>query len=529
MQLDKYSDAQLEELLLQIVHLLKYEPYHDITLNPFNGRTTIGRMNLPRFLLQRSMRNRRFAHFLYWHLRRECEQLYANELGSEVGTPYISNSHQLERFYFTVIMECLLKFGGQYCYNPHRDEKTPELVRSHLYKQTSFWNQLISLHNENMHYPDAIERIKKTLTENTEFKKSDWECLVNPLEPEMLLIHLNMSKMKMFSSARKPILLPWANGSLIFKEGDDLRQDVLGLQIIRCMDTAWKSRRSHRNKKPERSNIILDLNMTTYQVLATPKCITKDFSLEGFRQYGFIQMVPGETLSSINETYGKTMGYIRSGTFGMKEFLDGMSVKNPEHRHNRVTNEHLYWAFMNSLAGSTVATFVIGIRDRHNDNIMIGLQGEIFHIDYGHILDHRKKKLGYDREPHEFILTTDFVKVFAHGPDKELIRKIFLEKCIWAYERVLERRHDLKLRFLMLVNADLPELKYADLQYLDQKLGYDMSEHDEPGHKWEQNKEVLVAAFRKKMNEYMSNRGMRLIMNFIAHDVRKKIKQTLKI
>ena len=70
-----------------------------------------------------------------------------------------------------------------------------------------------------------------------------------------------------------------------------------------------------------------------------------------------------------------------------------------------------------------MATFVIGIRDRHNDNIMIGLQGEIFHIDYGHILDHRKKKLGYDREPHEFILTTDFVKVFAHGPDKDLIRK----------------------------------------------------------------------------------------------------------
>ena len=60
MQLDKYSDAQLEELLLQIVHLLKYEPYHDITLSP-DGETILGRMNLPRFLLQRSMRNRRFG------------------------------------------------------------------------------------------------------------------------------------------------------------------------------------------------------------------------------------------------------------------------------------------------------------------------------------------------------------------------------------------------------------------------------------------------------------------------------------
>ena len=108
MQLDKFSDAQLEELLLQIVHLLKYEPYHDITLYSFNGRTTFGRMNLPRFLLQRSMSNRRFSHFLYWHLRRECEQLYANELGNEVGTPYVANSQQLERFFFTgKVLLCL--------------------------------------------------------------------------------------------------------------------------------------------------------------------------------------------------------------------------------------------------------------------------------------------------------------------------------------------------------------------------------------------------------------------------------------
>ena len=57
-----------------------------------------------------------------------------------------------------------------------------------------------------------------------------------------------------------------------------------------------------------------------------------------------------------------------------------------------------------------VATYIIGIRDRHNDNIMIGEQGEIFHIDYGHILDHSKEKMGVKREYVEFILTPEFIK-----------------------------------------------------------------------------------------------------------------------
>ena len=64
-----------------------------------------------------------------------------------------------------------------------------------------------------------------------------------------------------------------------------------------------------------------------------------------------------------------------------------------------------------------MATYVIGIRDRHNDNIMIGDHGEIIHIDYGHILDHKKQKMGVKREYTDFILTPEFIKVFAHGED----------------------------------------------------------------------------------------------------------------
>jgi phosphatidylinositol kinase/protein kinase (PI-3 family) len=60
-----------------------------------------------------------------------------------------------------------------------------------------------------------------------------------------------------------------------------------------------------------------------------------------------------------------------------------------ENNPNATVSDLLY-RYKTSLAFWVVCTYVLGVGDRHNDNIMITKDGAVFNIDFGHLLHEPK-------------------------------------------------------------------------------------------------------------------------------------------
>lgn len=157
-----------------------------------------------------------------------------------------------------------------------------------------------------------------------------------------------------------------------------------------------------------------------------------------------------------------------------------------------------------------MATYVLGVADRHSDNIMIKSNGELFHIDYGHILGKFKEKFGIRRERVPFVLTHDFVHVITHGDkhNSEAFSR-FQGYCEEAF-LILRRQGPLIISlFAMMLTTGMPELtSEKDLDYLRETLVLGVSEADALQH------------FRAKFDEALRNSWTTSI-NWFAHNIAK--------
>ncbi|KAJ6656821.1 hypothetical protein lerEdw1_003152 [Lerista edwardsae] len=444
--LKKLTNDELFQYLLQLVQVLKYESYLDCELT--------------KFLLDRALSNRKIGHFLFWHLR------------SEMHVPSIS-------LRFGLILEA-------YCRGSSHHMKALMKQGEALNKMKAL-NDIIKASAQKNTKPQTKEFMHTCMRQETYLEALS--NLQSPLNPSTILAKVSVDLCTFMDSKMKPLWVVFSTDEtegntvgVIFKNGDDLRQDMLTLQMIQLMDILWKKEG-------------LDLRMTPYGCLSTGD------------KTGLIEVVMrSDTIANIQLNKSNMAA---TAAFNKDALLNWLKSKNPGDALDRAIEE-----FTLSCAGYCVATYVLGIGDRHSDNIMIRENGQLFHIDFGHFLGNFKTKFGINRERVPFILTYDFVHVIQQGKTNNSEKfERFRSYCEQAY--MILRCHGLLFLhlFALMKAAGLPELSCSkDIQYLKDSLALGKTDEEARKH------------FQLKFNEALRE-SWKTKVNWLAHNVSKDNRQ----
>uniref|UniRef100_A0ACB8EEY3 Phosphatidylinositol 4,5-bisphosphate 3-kinase catalytic subunit delta isoform n=1 Tax=Sphaerodactylus townsendi TaxID=933632 RepID=A0ACB8EEY3_9SAUR len=444
--LKKLTDDELFQYLLQLVQVLKYESYLEC--------------ELVKFLLDRALSNRKIGHFLFWHLR------------SEMHVPSVT-------LRFGLILEA-------YCRGSTHHMKALMKQGEALHKMKAL-NDIIKTSAQKNPKPQTKEFMYSCLRQETYLEALS--NLQSPLDPSIVLAKVSVDLCTFMDSKMKPLWIVFnneeiggTNVGIIFKNGDDLRQDMLTLQMIHLMDILWKIEG-------------LDLRMTPYGCLSTGD------------KTGLIEVIMhSDTIANIQLNKSNMAA---TAAFNKDALLNWLKSKNPGD-----ALEHAIEEFTLSCAGYCVATYVLGIGDRHSDNIMIRENGQLFHIDFGHFLGNFKTKFGINRERVPFILTYDFVHVIQQGKTNNSEKfERFRGYCERAY--MILRCHGLLFLhlFALMKAAGLPELSCSkDIQYLKDSLALGKADEEARKH------------FHLKFNEALRE-SWKTKVNWLAHNVAKDNRQ----
>ncbi|XP_013097729.2 phosphatidylinositol 4,5-bisphosphate 3-kinase catalytic subunit beta isoform [Stomoxys calcitrans] len=437
-------DEELLLYLLQLVQAMKHESYLDCALTTF--------------ILERALRNQRIGHYFFWHLR------------SEMQTPSMQTR-------FGLLLEAYLK-GCK----PHVPLLRKQLQVLEKLKQGSLLAK-----------KGSKEKVRNSLQDFLRNQRNSgfFQSVQNPLNPSFRCKGVKPEKCKVMDSKMRPLWIVFENADqnchdiyIIFKNGDDLRQDMLTLQMLRVMDQLWK-------------NEGMDFRMNIYN------CISME------RRLGMIEVVlHAETIANIQKEKGM---FSATSPFKKGSLYSWLKEHNKtEEEMNKAVTE-----FTLSCAGYCVATYVLGVADRHSDNIMVKKNGQLFHIDFGHILGHFKEKFGVRRERVPFVLTHDFVYVINKGRAGHMADEFryFQEMCEKAF--LVLRKHGCLILslFSMMISTGLPELSSEkDLNYLKETLVLEYST------------EKALEHFRSKFSEALAN-SWKTSLNWASHNFSKNNKQ----
>lgn len=373
--------------------------------NTLMNSKTVYQCDLATFLIQRACKNPNLANYFYWYLSIECED---HETIRKID-------ERVREMYVTV-----LKIFVRTLATGSTDLK---IIHANLKKQQTFIENLVKLvklvTKESGNRKKKAERFQQLLSDSDEFKINftSFEPRPLPLDPEIFIKGIVASKVSLFKSALMPSKLTFITTNdkeyvAIFKHGDDLRQDQLILQMITLMDKLLRKEN-------------LDLKLTPYRVLATST------------KHGFMQYIESITVAEALASEGSILNFF-------KKF-------NPCETSSNGIQPDVMDTYIKSCAGYCVITYLLGVGDRHLDNLLLTRNGNLFHIDFGYILGRDPKPL-----PPPMKLSKEMVEAMG-GMNSEYYHE-FRKQCYTAFLHLRRHANVMLNLFSLMTDASVPDI-----------------------------------------------------------------------
>ncbi|KAG5518093.1 hypothetical protein PMAC_003279 [Pneumocystis sp. 'macacae'] len=361
-RLKKADDNDLILYLLQLVQALRFENSALEILKTNNYSSS-----LANFLIERAVKNEILGINFYWYLIVESEDKTAGKLFSEVANQFMTTS-------------------------------------------ILFISKEIRSMKESR--PKKIERLRYYLS-NTDNCLVKFEPLPLPLDPTISVVGIIPTDSTVFKSSLLPLLICFktttgASYSIIFKSGDDLRQDQLVIQMVSLMDKLLR-------------NENLDLKLTPYKILATGT------------DHGAVQFVQSISLMNcLTEYHGSILAYFRSN--------------NPDKSSDLGVKAEVMDTYVKSCAGYCVITYLLGVGDRHLDNLLLCPD------DFGFIL-------GRDPKPFSPAMKLCKEMVEGMGGASSLYYSQFKSYCYTAFITLRKSANLIMNLFALMVQSNISDIK----------------------------------------------------------------------